>query len=65
MTQGILTLALFALAYFLPSILAFSRRHPDRRTLLLLNLLLGVTVVGWFLILGAVMVRQNAKRQEA
>ena len=34
--------------YFLPSIVAFSRRHANRWLILLLNAVFGATVLGWF-----------------
>ena len=37
-----------ACAYALPAIMAFQRHHAQRWTILLVNLLLGWTVVGWF-----------------
>jgi RsiW-degrading membrane proteinase PrsW (M82 family) len=33
--------------YWLPSILASARRHPDLVTVVVVNALLGWTVVGW------------------
>ncbi len=39
--------ALVSCIYFLPSIVAFSRNHPQSWLLALLNLILGVTVIGW------------------
>jgi len=43
--------ALFALAYFIPTWLAFSKRHPARWLIFLVNLLLGGTVLGWLIAL--------------
>lgn len=58
------TLGLFALAvgavlaffltvfiYLLPSYFAFKRKHPNRVLILVLNLLFGVTLLGWVLLL--------------
>jgi len=43
-----LTLVLLVLGlYWLPSILASARRHPDLVTVVVVNALLGWTVVGW------------------
>lgn len=36
-----------ALAYFVPYIIAVFRKHPNRQAILILNLLLGWTVLGW------------------
>lgn len=37
--------------YFLPSIIAFRRQHPNRIIILILNFLFGITVLGWLLLL--------------
>jgi hypothetical protein len=37
--------------YWLPSILGYLRRHPDLVTVVLVNALLGWTVIGWFIAL--------------
>jgi 4-amino-4-deoxy-L-arabinose transferase-like glycosyltransferase len=46
LTFLILTVIGFCL-YFLPSIIAFQRKHLRRNQILLLNLLLGWTLIGW------------------
>jgi hypothetical protein len=40
------TMALFV-AYLLPTLLAFHRRHRSRVAILMVNFLLGWTVIGW------------------
>lgn len=40
-------LLLLACVYFLPSLLAWRKRHPQRRPILIANALLGWTVIGW------------------
>ena len=44
-------IALFALAalfvYFIPTVIAVRNRHPKRGAILLVNLFLGVTVLGY------------------
>ena len=47
---GVLAAVLFGapLLYFLPSIIAFKRLHPNRWPILILNSVFGLTVVGWF-----------------
>jgi hypothetical protein len=46
----LLVLILLGLAfYLLPSIVAFFRRHPNRRVILVINVAAGVTVFGWLL----------------
>ena len=39
------------LVYFLPSIIAFRKHHPNRWIIFVLNLLLGGTVVVWIVVL--------------
>jgi len=34
--------------YFLPTIVAFARRHPNRWPILIINTVFGLTVLGWF-----------------
>lgn len=43
----LLVLVLVLVAYFLPSVVAHSRKAPDINTVVVLNLLLGWTVIGW------------------
>lgn len=38
--------------YFLPSLLAWRRQHRWRRKIMLANLLVGWTVIGWVICLG-------------
>jgi len=40
-------LSIFAL-YFLPAIIANSRKHKNKKTIITLNILLGWTGIGWF-----------------
>ena len=35
------------LSYFVPSVIAYFRRHRRRRVILILNLLTGWTAIGW------------------
>lgn len=44
--QATVVVALAAL-YFVPTFAAARRRHPNRISIFLLNLLLGWTVIGW------------------
>jgi hypothetical protein len=37
-----------ALAYFIPTYIAFVRGHPNRWVIFLLNLVFGITILGWF-----------------
>ena len=37
--------------HFIPSFVAFSRRHASRLIILLLNILMGWTIIGWVLLL--------------
>lgn len=49
--MGIGTLVTAGLFYFPPTIVAWIRQHPNRVSIFLLNLLLGWTVIGWFIAL--------------
>ena len=44
---GALGLAMFVGLYFLPSIFAFRRNHPSKAAVLILNIFLGWTFLGW------------------
>jgi hypothetical protein len=48
---GIAYLAIFLAFYFLPTLVAWWRGHRQLASILLLNLFLGWTVVGWVLAL--------------
>ena len=45
--EGIGTLSLLALLYFLPAIVAMMRGHRNTGSVTILNLFLGWTFVGW------------------
>lgn len=45
------TLALMFMAYWLPSLLAFHRRHKNRIAILAINFFFGWTVVAWIVTL--------------
>ncbi len=45
-TEGILFLLLIAL-YFVPTIVAFARKHKNAVAILILNIFLGWTGIGW------------------
>lgn len=47
----LLTLLVGFIAYFLPSIVAEFRGHPQRHAICVLNLFLGWTVLGWIIAL--------------
>lgn len=44
---GIIALVVGIFVYFVPSFVAFSRRHPHRSWILLLNIFAGWTLFGW------------------
>lgn len=46
-----LLLAIFAVAYFLPTIGAAARRHRNGGAIMLVNVLLGWTGIGWMVAL--------------
>jgi len=43
----LLVAAVFLALYFLPTFVAFSRQHPNRWPIFLINLVFGGTVLGW------------------
>lgn len=45
---GLLALAL----WMVPTVIAFSRKHPKRMAILIIDLLASWTIVGWFFALG-------------
>jgi hypothetical protein len=45
--MGWIIVPLIVAAYMLPTIIAFSRKHHDRRLVMMLNVVLGCTVMGW------------------
>ena len=46
---GILVLTTMVIPYLVPAIIAFARRHHHRFAIAALNILLGWTVLGWFI----------------
>jgi hypothetical protein len=44
-------LIVLILVYFVPAILAYSKRHKNRKAILLLNIFGGITYFGWVLAL--------------
>lgn len=53
---------LIAAVYFLPSLLAWRRRHRWRQKILLANLAVGWTVIGWFVCLALALSRPRTSR---
>ena len=49
-TTNIIMLLLIVLIYMLPSLIAYSREHPRRQDIAVLNILLGWTLIGWIAI---------------
>jgi hypothetical protein len=47
----LIALVLLGGGYFLPAVVAFLRRHHKRSAILVLNLLLGWTCIGWIIAL--------------
>lgn len=45
---GLMIVAIFLMFYFIPSIIAVIRKHPNCLAIVLLNFLLGWTMLGWF-----------------
>jgi len=46
-TTTILMLMAIVLIYILPTLIAFSREHPRRQDVAVVNILLGWTLIGW------------------
>jgi Superinfection immunity protein len=46
-TANIIMLLLIVLIYMLPTLIAFGREHPHRQDIIVVNLLLGWTLIGW------------------
>lgn len=42
-----LPILLIPVFYFVPTMIAYRRKHHNKKAILLLNLFLGVTVIGW------------------
>ena len=51
-SELLVVLGLFALVYFLPSLVALGRRNPDINSVFLINLWLGWTIIGWITAIG-------------
>ena len=49
-TVTVILLAIIVLIYLLPTLIAFSREHPQRGLIVILNLIFGWTLLGWILI---------------
>jgi hypothetical protein len=41
------TLLILAVLYFIPAIVAFRRQHPNATPIMVLNICLGWTILGW------------------
>ncbi len=44
---GIIILIVGILIYFIPALMAFQRKHKNRTAILMLNLFLGWSFIGW------------------
>jgi hypothetical protein len=49
-TSTILMLLGIVLIYMLPTVIAFGREHPRRQDVLVANVLLGWTLIGWIVV---------------
>lgn len=58
---GLGLIVVIVLAYFLPTVIAFVRGVPNKGSVLVLNLFLGWTLVGWVVAL-AMAARSNQQR---
>ncbi|MBR4624292.1 MAG: superinfection immunity protein [Alphaproteobacteria bacterium] len=53
---------ILAFVYFLPTIVAYSRNHTNALAILILNLFLGYTLIGWVVaLIWAVYKKENIK----
>ena len=48
---SLILLFILALIFFMPSLVAFKKQHPHRWPILIVNLFLGSTIIGWALTL--------------
>lgn len=62
MLMGLFFIVMIGL-YFLPSIIAYKRRHRNFAALLALNILLGWTVLGWVCSLVWSLLKQGSSQQ--
>jgi Superinfection immunity protein len=46
-TTTVIVLMLILLIYLLPTLIAYSREHPARAEIVVLNIFLGWTLIGW------------------
>jgi hypothetical protein len=49
-TTTILMVLAIVLLYMLPTLIAFGRAYPRRQDVALVNILLGWTLIGWFVV---------------
>jgi len=49
-TIKVILLALVVLIYMLPTLIAFGREHTARHIIVLVNILLGWTLIGWIVV---------------
>jgi hypothetical protein len=47
-TTTVIVLMLIVGIYLLPTLIAYSREHPQRAGIVVLNIFLGWTLIGWF-----------------
>jgi hypothetical protein len=49
-TISVIVLLLIALIYMLPTLIAFGREHPRRHDIVVANILVGWTLIGWIVV---------------
>lgn len=59
---GVTVLAVILYVHFLPTIIAYRRRHPSRTAILLLDLIFGWTLIGWVVALLWALAGYDAQR---
>ena len=62
---GVIVLVAVLYVHFLPTIIAYRRRHPSRTAILLLNLIFGWTLIGWVVALLWALAGYDAQRDAA
>ncbi len=49
-TTTVIVMALIVLIYLLPTLIAYSREHPQRAGIAVLNIVFGWTLIGWIVV---------------
>ena len=63
--EGFIYLALFLIAYFLPFIIAKSKKRDNTQAIFWVNALLGISVIGWLIALFWALTNTVSEEQKA